>query len=211
MDERRGHGYISNSIRSSRYTLWDFLPKQIIFQATRLHNAFFICIGVPQTIPGLSTVGRWTTIAPLAVFVAFSMSKEGWDDYRRYRLDKSENRSTTMVLNQGDAAQRRKDHLRRIAEKLKRGEKSKEKNKLSVDEVAPRHGTPRGGEPSTPTVGTPIKLAPSASAFRRPGVGAPPVAAPVPHTPLFSASASNVQASPSKGVLGQVSDLIFGW
>ncbi len=32
VDERRGHTYISNSIRSARYTPWDFLPKQIFFQ-----------------------------------------------------------------------------------------------------------------------------------------------------------------------------------
>ena len=41
-DERRGHAYISNTIRSSRYTIWDFVPKQLIFQATRLHNFYFV-------------------------------------------------------------------------------------------------------------------------------------------------------------------------
>lgn len=45
VDERRGHAYISNAIRSSRYTIWDFLPKQFWFQATRLSNFYFICIG----------------------------------------------------------------------------------------------------------------------------------------------------------------------
>ncbi|RPD64351.1 hypothetical protein L226DRAFT_544926 [Lentinus tigrinus ALCF2SS1-7] len=85
-------------------------------------------------------------------------------------------------------------------------------SRMSVDELVPRHGTPRGAEPSTPTVGTPIKLAPSASAFRRPGAGTSAVpAAVIPHTPILPASASGIQQSPSKGVLGQVSDLIFGW
>ncbi|KAI0793946.1 hypothetical protein C8Q74DRAFT_1365483 [Fomes fomentarius] len=83
-------------------------------------------------------------------------------------------------------------------------------SRMNVDELVPRFGTPRGGEPSPPTVGTPIKLAPSASAFRRPGAGVP-APAPVSQTPLLPASASNIQQSPSKGVLGQVSDLIFGW
>lgn len=136
LDERTGKPYTSNFIRSSRYTLYDFIPKQLIFQFSKLGNFYFLVMGILQTIPGLSTVGRWTTIAPLAIFVAFSMAKEGWDDYRRYQLDKSENRSTTMVLNQGNAAKRRKDHLRLMAQKLRRGEKNKEKNKVSVDEVA---------------------------------------------------------------------------
>lgn len=98
VDERRGHGYISNSIRSSRYTLWDFLPNQIIFQATRLHNAFFICIGVPQTIPGLSTTGNYTTIIPLLFFILLTVVKEGYDDWCRHRLDKVENNSFAEVL-----------------------------------------------------------------------------------------------------------------
>ncbi|KAI0741436.1 hypothetical protein C8Q80DRAFT_1221489 [Daedaleopsis nitida] len=83
-------------------------------------------------------------------------------------------------------------------------------SRMNVDELVPRHGAPRA-EPSTPTVGTPIKLAPSTSAFRRPGGGTPIVPAAVAHVPLLPASTSTVQQSPSKGVLGQVSDLIFGW
>ncbi|OJT09823.1 hypothetical protein TRAPUB_13693 [Trametes pubescens] len=88
--------------------------------------------------------------------------------------------------------------------------------RMSVDEVAPRHGTPMRAEPATPTVGTPIKLAPSAAAFRRGRTATPSAASRAsavvqPLHNLPPASASGVQASPSKGVLGQVSDLIFGW
>ncbi|CAN8096065.1 unnamed protein product [Discula destructiva] len=49
-------------------------------------------------VPGLSTTGKYTTIIPLFAFVALSMGKEGWDDYRRYKLDKLENRTETWVL-----------------------------------------------------------------------------------------------------------------
>jgi phospholipid-translocating ATPase len=98
LDERRGTPYISNFIRSSRYTIWDFLPKQLIFQFSKLANFYFLIMGTMQMIPGLSTTGTFTTIAPLCVFVAFSMGKEGWDDYRRYTLDKVENRSEVWVL-----------------------------------------------------------------------------------------------------------------
>src|SRR4051794_27879645 len=31
IDERRGHPYVSNAIRTSRYTVYDFLPKQVLF------------------------------------------------------------------------------------------------------------------------------------------------------------------------------------
>jgi phospholipid-translocating ATPase len=99
IDERTGNPYVSNFIRSSRYTVYDFLPKQLIFQFSRLANFYFLTISIMQMIPGLSTTGTYTTIIPLIIFVAISMAKEGYDDYRRYKLDKLENRSAVSVLN----------------------------------------------------------------------------------------------------------------
>jgi phospholipid-translocating ATPase len=40
----------------------------------------------------------YTTIIPLLFFVALSMGKEGYDDLRRYRLDKAENNREASVL-----------------------------------------------------------------------------------------------------------------
>ncbi len=97
-DERTGKPYRSNFIRSSRYTVWNFLPKQLFFQFSKLANFYFLLIGILQMIPGLSTTGTYTTIGPLMAFVALSMAKEGYDDYRRYKLDKLENRSSAWVL-----------------------------------------------------------------------------------------------------------------
>jgi phospholipid-translocating ATPase len=102
IDERTGREYIGNTIRSSRYTLWSFLPRQLLFQFSKLANAYFLLISILQMIPGLSTTGTYTTIAPLLVFVAISMAKEGYDDFRRYKLDKVENNRevcTLFVLN----------------------------------------------------------------------------------------------------------------
>ncbi|KAK4152472.1 hypothetical protein C8A00DRAFT_34827 [Chaetomidium leptoderma] len=97
-DNRTGHPYVSNFIRSSRYTVWNFLPKQLFFQFSKLANFYFLVIGILQMVPGLSTTGTYTTIGPLIAFVTLSMAKEGYDDYRRYRLDKLENRSSVLVL-----------------------------------------------------------------------------------------------------------------
>lgn len=101
VDERSQKPHISNFIRSSRYNVYNFVPKQLLFQFSKLGNFYFLVMGTLQMIPGLSTVGRWTTIVPLSIFVAFSMAKEGYDDFRRYQLDKAENRSLTWVLRRG--------------------------------------------------------------------------------------------------------------
>lgn len=104
VDERTGHNYISNTIRSSRYTLWSFFPRQLIFQFSKLANFYFLCLSILQMIPGLSTTGTYTTIVPLLIFVAIAMAKEGYDDLRRYKLDKEENNRFAKVLKAGCAS-----------------------------------------------------------------------------------------------------------
>ncbi|KAL6879133.1 hypothetical protein J3F83DRAFT_725193 [Trichoderma novae-zelandiae] len=136
IDERSNKPYMSNFIRSSRYTVYDFVPKQLVFQFSKLGNFYLLVMGILQAIPGLSTVGRWTTIAPLAGFVAFSMAKEGYDDYRRYQLDKSENRSMTWVLTHGVRKGRERPRMSgwRNAMRRKRRGGSKGKKRLGADD-----------------------------------------------------------------------------
>lgn len=97
-DPRSGRPYISNSIRTTRYTVWDFLPKQILYQFSRLANFYFLCMAILQLIPGLSTTGNFTVLIPLLIFVTLTIAKEGYDDLKRYQLDKVENRREVAVL-----------------------------------------------------------------------------------------------------------------
>lgn len=97
-------------------------------------------------------------------------------------------------------------------------------NEMSIDEPSPIHSNP-----NAPAVGTPIKLAPSTSAFKK-HVGGSASKPPTPQTQrgwganvllattslpsslLPSGTPSTpVNPSPSKSVVGQMSDLIFGW
>ncbi|KAF8542184.1 hypothetical protein BDD12DRAFT_826043 [Trichophaea hybrida] len=98
IDERTGHHYVNNIIRSSRYTVWNFLPRQLFAQFSKLANFYFLCVSILQMIPRLSTTGTYTTFVPLIFFISLSMFKEGYDDYRRYKLDKSENGRDAQVF-----------------------------------------------------------------------------------------------------------------
>ena len=102
IDERTGKPYIENWIRSSRYSFWSFFPRQLWAQFTKLANFYFLVVAILQMIPGLSTTGTYTTIVPLLIFVGISMGKEGFDDWRRYRLDKEENNRDVSVLRPGN-------------------------------------------------------------------------------------------------------------
>ncbi|KAF8806836.1 hypothetical protein BYT27DRAFT_7233629 [Phlegmacium glaucopus] len=97
-------------------------------------------------------------------------------------------------------------------------------NEMSIDEPYIAHSSA-----TSPPVGTPIKLAPSTSAFRKHvggsvskpstpqtqkgwGGSVLPATTSLPSSLLPSGSPSTpVVPSPSKSVVGQMSDLIFGW
>jgi len=102
-----------------------------------------------------------------------------------------------------------------------RGSTYGDKEAMSVDESMPPSASSAFSS-GTPSFGTPIRLEPSTSAFRRPAPqGSKPA---TPQAPTLWATPPNaangggggrdaaVQPSPSnKSVLGQVSDMIFGW
>lgn len=90
--------YIDNKIKSNKYTLIDFVPRQVIFQFKKFANAYFLIISILQMIPGWSTTGSYTTIIPLMIFISISVLREGYDDYRRYKLDIIENKTLSTVL-----------------------------------------------------------------------------------------------------------------
>ncbi|KAF3930731.1 hypothetical protein ABW19_dt0209668 [Dactylella cylindrospora] len=109
IDERSRKVYINNTIRSSRYSIWSFLPKQLFYQFSKLANFYFLIIAILQLIPSLSTTGRLTTIVPLSIFVSFSIAKEGYDDFRRYQQDRKENKRKTRVLSLSNSGQDAKE------------------------------------------------------------------------------------------------------
>ncbi|KAF4778686.1 P-type ATPase [Colletotrichum scovillei] len=97
-DERRGKPYISNSIKTSKYNVFDFLPRQLLYQFSRLANAYMLIISILQMIPGFSTTGKFTTLIPLVIFLGLIISKEGYYDWKRHRQDVAENNRKALAL-----------------------------------------------------------------------------------------------------------------
>lgn len=98
MDERTGHPYINNAIRSSRYTLWTFIPFQLWFQFSKASNIYFLIMSILQLIPGLSTTGSFTNVVPFLAFLGVTILREAYDDFKRYQMDKAENRRLARAL-----------------------------------------------------------------------------------------------------------------
>lgn len=93
-----GKPYPANGITTARYTFYDFLPKQLYAQFSKVANTYFLFVAVIQMVPGWSPTGQYTTIFPLALFMTIAMAHEGYDDLRRHRADRVENNKETQVL-----------------------------------------------------------------------------------------------------------------
>ncbi|KAL3291756.1 P-type ATPase [Colletotrichum asianum] len=100
---------ISNAIKTSKYNVFDFLPRQLLYQFSRLANAYMLAISILQVIPGFSTTGRFTTLIPLLIFLSLIIAKEGYYDWKRHRQDVAENNRDAVVLR--DAASGAKGSL----------------------------------------------------------------------------------------------------
>jgi phospholipid-translocating ATPase len=141
VDERTGQPYMNNFIRSCRYTPLNFVPRQLWAQFGKLANFYFLCISILQMIPGLSTTGTYTTIIPLLIFVCISMAKEGYDDLRRYRLDREENERLALVLDDQAIMQSsaKEGETTESAEDPEKGWRTKQWQEIAVGDVVLLH------------------------------------------------------------------------
>lgn len=101
LDVRTGLPYMGNRIRTNRYTLISFLPKQLWLQTTRPHVIWFWLLFIIQLKLPAMAAGIWNTLGPLLAYTCFYMLCDMWRDYRRYQLDREENGSRAFVLVRG--------------------------------------------------------------------------------------------------------------
>jgi phospholipid-transporting ATPase len=77
-----------NSIHTSKYTLVNFLPKQLFEQFSKLANLYFLVIGFMQIIPQVSISNSVPVIfMPLFFIVLVSALKDLYEDYKRRSSD----------------------------------------------------------------------------------------------------------------------------
>eukprot|EP00095_Tigriopus_kingsejongensis_P007761 maker-scaffold154_size301342-snap-gene-0.15 protein:Tk07761 transcript:maker-scaffold154_size301342-snap-gene-0.15-mRNA-1 annotation:"isoform e" len=94
----QGERFLSNYVRTAKYTLLTFFPKFLYEQFRRLANVFFLSIGLLQQIPNVSPTGRYVTIVPFTVILALTAIKELIEDFQRHRDDARTNRRLVKVL-----------------------------------------------------------------------------------------------------------------
>jgi phospholipid-transporting ATPase len=88
-------GFWGNKIRTSKYTIWSFLPKNLYEQFSKLANVYFLFITFMQMIPVISiSGGKPAMLVPLTFVIVVCMIKDIFEDYKRHKSDYKENYKT---------------------------------------------------------------------------------------------------------------------
>ncbi|KAH8038726.1 hypothetical protein HPB51_002870 [Rhipicephalus microplus] len=99
--------YANNYIKTSKYSLLTFLPRNLFEQFQRLANFYFLCLLVLQMIPQISSLTPWTTAVPLVVVLSLTALKDAIDDIQRHQSDNQVNNRLSKVLRNGQLVEER--------------------------------------------------------------------------------------------------------
>ncbi|XP_014664546.1 PREDICTED: probable phospholipid-transporting ATPase IF isoform X3 [Priapulus caudatus] len=91
----------NNRIISSKYTAWNFIPKNLFEQFRRIANFYFLCIGIIQLFLEDTPVSPATSILPLIFVVSVTAVKQGYEDYLRHRADDDVNNRPAFIARDG--------------------------------------------------------------------------------------------------------------
>jgi len=76
--------FCTNKIKTSRYTIWSFLPLTFLLQFTKIGNCIWLCVLILNYIPAISINGPAVVTAVLSIIIIIGITKEGITDYVRY-------------------------------------------------------------------------------------------------------------------------------
>ncbi|XP_061468769.1 phospholipid-transporting ATPase ID-like isoform X3 [Rhineura floridana] len=93
--------YAKNSIKTSKYNFFTFLPLNLFEQFQRVANAYFLFLLILQLIPEISSLSWFTTVVPLILVLTVSAAKDAIDDVNRHASDKQVNNRPVKVLING--------------------------------------------------------------------------------------------------------------
>ncbi|KPP61365.1 putative phospholipid-transporting ATPase VA, partial [Scleropages formosus] len=96
-EENPNRHYADNKIKTTKYTLLSFLPKNLFEQFHRFANVYFVFIALLNFVPALSAFQPELSLAPVLFILSVTAIKDLWEDYRRHRSDKEINHMDCLV------------------------------------------------------------------------------------------------------------------
>ncbi|KAF5779286.1 putative P-type phospholipid transporter [Helianthus annuus] len=90
--------FAGNSIKTAKYSLFSFLPRNLFEQFHRVAYIYFLIIAILNQLPQLAVFGRGASILPLSFVLLVTAVKDAYEDWRRHRSDRIENNRMASVL-----------------------------------------------------------------------------------------------------------------
>ena len=87
-----------NSISTSKYTYYNFLPKILFEQFSKIANIYFLIIAFFQVFKEISNSnGKPVILFPLFIVVSVNGVKDFYEDWKRKKSDDKENSKNTLI------------------------------------------------------------------------------------------------------------------
>jgi len=86
-----------NTITTTKYNLYTFIPKGLLYQFCRWSNVYFLFTAIIQSIPQISSFSSATAIIPLIFVLGVSMIREAIEDLARNNFDYLNNEEEVIV------------------------------------------------------------------------------------------------------------------
>lgn len=90
--------YANNKIKTTKYTVLSFLPKNLFEQFHRFANVYFVFIALLNFVPVVNAFQPELALAPVVFILSVTAIKDLWEDYRRHRSDTEINHMDCLVF-----------------------------------------------------------------------------------------------------------------
>uniref|UniRef100_A0AAQ5X643 Phospholipid-transporting ATPase n=1 Tax=Amphiprion ocellaris TaxID=80972 RepID=A0AAQ5X643_AMPOC len=133
-EENPNRHYANNKIKTTKYTVLSFLPKNLFEQFHRFANVYFVFIALLNFVPVVNAFQPELALAPVVFILSVTAIKDLWEDYRRHRSDKEINH---MDFNQKERKQRIFTFQERYVEKYWKEVRVGDFIRLRCNEILP--------------------------------------------------------------------------
>ena len=93
--------YKKNSVSTTKYNLFTFLPKTLLYQYVRPYKVYYLLLIILENIPAITPIIPISTMVPYFIVLIISIIREGVEDYYRYKFDKELNGEKITVHREG--------------------------------------------------------------------------------------------------------------
>ncbi|KAK2904042.1 phospholipid-transporting ATPase VB [Channa argus] len=89
--------FSGNAIKTTKYTLLLFIPKNLYEQFHRLANIYFVGLAILNFAPMVNAFQPEVALIPICIIMSLTALKDAWEDFRRYQSDRRLNNMPCFI------------------------------------------------------------------------------------------------------------------